>query len=123
MHFYMYGPTCRPIKYDLPSREAVSHSILCEQALHLGKIACIISGVNVMCPHVQDGTFSYPEDGADFKYLLELRAEAEYYCLSSLVEQIDRFPVSFCALIHMMYCILLCLCLAFGGSREHRFPD
>ncbi|EIE23836.1 POZ domain-containing protein [Coccomyxa subellipsoidea C-169] len=41
---------------------------------------------------LRDGTFSYPEDGADFKYLLELRAEAEYYCLSSLVEQIDRFP-------------------------------
>ncbi|KAK9906838.1 hypothetical protein WJX75_008901 [Coccomyxa subellipsoidea] len=43
---------------------------------------------------LRDGTFSYPEDGADFKYLLELRAEAEYYCLSSLVEQIDRFPFS-----------------------------
>ena len=43
---------------------------------------------------MQDGTFTYPEDGADFKYLLELRAEAEYYCLASLVEQIDRFPVS-----------------------------
>lgn len=49
---------------------------------------------------MQDGTFSYPEDGADFKYLLELRAEAEYYCLSSLVEQIDRFPVSHPSLFH-----------------------
>jgi hypothetical protein len=44
---------------------------------------------------LRDGSFSYPEDGADFKYLLELRAEAEYYCLNALVEQIDRFPVSF----------------------------
>lgn len=43
---------------------------------------------------MQDGTFTYPEDGADFKYLLELRAEAEYYCLTTLIEQIDRFPVS-----------------------------
>ena len=44
---------------------------------------------------MQDGTFSYPADGADCKYLLELRAEAEYYCLTSLVEQIDRYPVGF----------------------------
>ncbi|BDA46507.1 probable BTB/POZ domain-containing protein KCTD7 at N-terminal half [Coccomyxa sp. Obi] len=43
---------------------------------------------------LRDGAFTYPEDGADFKYLLELRAEAEYYCLASLVEQIDRFPYS-----------------------------
>ncbi len=59
---------------------------------------------------MQDGTFTYPEDGADFKYLLELRAEAEYYCLASLVEQIDRFPVSISTqqqeflLTHQGYC-------------------
>lgn len=34
---------------------------------------------------------SYPPDGTDFKYLLELRAEAEYYGLCGLVSQIDRW--------------------------------
>ena len=43
------------------------------------------------CP--QDGTLNYPPDGSDYKYLLELRAEAEYYGLTGLVEQIDRYPV------------------------------
>ena len=33
---------------------------------------------------------NYPPDGTDFKYLLELRAEAEYYGLCGLVAQIDR---------------------------------
>lgn len=36
---------------------------------------------------------NYPPDGSDHKYLLELRAEAEYYGLTGLVEQIDRYPV------------------------------
>eukprot|EP00775_Hariotina_reticulata_P009921 gene9921-10078_t len=35
---------------------------------------------------------AYPPDGTDFKYLLELRAEAEFYGLVGLVQQIDRFP-------------------------------
>ena len=43
---------------------------------------------------MQDGSFSYPPDGSDFKYLLELRAEAEYYGLTGLLENIDRYPVS-----------------------------
>ena len=43
---------------------------------------------------MQDGSFSYPPDGSDFKYLLELRAEAEYYGLTGLLEHIDRYPVS-----------------------------
>lgn len=43
---------------------------------------------------LQDGSFSYPADGSDYKYLLELRAEAEYYGLTGLVETIDRYPVS-----------------------------
>ena len=43
---------------------------------------------------LQDGSFSYPADGADYKYLLEVRAEAEYYGLTGLVETIDRYPVS-----------------------------
>ena len=42
---------------------------------------------------LQDGTLNYPPDGSDYKYLLELRAEAEYYGLTGLVEQIDRYPV------------------------------
>ena len=42
----------------------------------------------------QDGSLNYPPDGADYKYLLELRAEAEYYGLTGLLEQIDRYPVS-----------------------------
>ena len=33
------------------------------------QLACMHAGA-------QDGSFSYPADGADFKYLLELRAEA-----------------------------------------------
>lgn len=54
------------------------------------------------CPVWQDGSFSYPEDGADFKYLLELRSEAEYYCLTGLVEQIDRFPVRLVSLVPLI---------------------
>ena len=33
---------------------------------------------------------NYPPDGTDFQYLLELRAEAEYYGLSGLVALIDK---------------------------------
>lgn len=39
---------------------------------------------------LRDGAFNYPADGTDFKYLLELRAEAEFYGLTGLVAQIDR---------------------------------
>lgn len=42
--------------------------------------------------YLRDGSFSYPPDGSDFKYLLELRAEAEYYGLTGLLENIDRYP-------------------------------
>jgi len=35
---------------------------------------------------------AYPPDGTDYKYLLELRAEAEYYGLTGLVALIDRYP-------------------------------
>ncbi|DBA66409.1 hypothetical protein WJX79_000202 [Trebouxia sp. C0005] len=42
--------------------------------------------------YLRDGTFSYPPDGSDYKYLLELRAEAEYYGLTGLLENIDRYP-------------------------------
>ncbi|KAL3148506.1 hypothetical protein ABBQ38_013947 [Trebouxia sp. C0009 RCD-2024] len=42
--------------------------------------------------YLRDGMLNYPPDGSDHKYLLELRAEAEYYGLTGLVEQIDRYP-------------------------------
>lgn len=36
----------------------------------------------------------YPMENADYKYLLELKSEAEYYGLSGLVEKIERYPYS-----------------------------
>lgn len=42
--------------------------------------------------HLRDGQFNYPANSTDFRYLLELRAEAEYYGLTALVSQIDRYP-------------------------------
>ncbi|KAL6757301.1 BTB/POZ protein [Haematococcus lacustris] len=42
--------------------------------------------------YLRDGQLNYPSDGTDFKYLLELRAEAEYYGLTGLVALIDRYP-------------------------------
>lgn len=51
---------------------------------------------------MQDGTFSYPPDGSDYKYLLELRAEAEYYGLTGLLENIDRYPVRH--YYHALFC-------------------
>lgn len=42
--------------------------------------------------YLRDGTLNYPTDGSDYKYLLELRAEAEYYGLTGLLEHIDRYP-------------------------------
>ena len=50
----------------------------------------------------QDGTLNYPPDGSDYKYLLELRAEAEYYGLTGLLEQIDRYPVSSRCMLGLM---------------------
>uniref|UniRef100_A0A7R9YVE4 BTB domain-containing protein n=1 Tax=Chlamydomonas euryale TaxID=1486919 RepID=A0A7R9YVE4_9CHLO len=41
---------------------------------------------------LRDGQLAYPPDGVDFKYLLELRAEAEFYGLVGLMSQIDRYP-------------------------------
>ncbi|KAK9865662.1 hypothetical protein WJX84_000334 [Apatococcus fuscideae] len=43
---------------------------------------------------LRDGSFNYPTDGIDLKYLLELRAEAEYFGLTGLLEHIDRYPYS-----------------------------
>lgn len=42
---------------------------------------------------LQDGKLNYPAEGTDWKYLLELRAEADYYGLTGLMEKIDRYPV------------------------------
>lgn len=41
--------------------------------------------------YLRDGSFNYPLEGADFKFLLELKAEAEYYGLCGLVEKIERW--------------------------------
>ncbi|GAX80935.1 hypothetical protein CEUSTIGMA_g8370.t1 [Chlamydomonas eustigma] len=41
---------------------------------------------------LRDGKLNYPPDGTDFKYLLELRAEADYYGLNGMVTLIDRYP-------------------------------
>lgn len=41
---------------------------------------------------LRDGSLSYPPDGNDFKYLMELRAEADYYGLTGLCSIIDRYP-------------------------------
>ncbi len=43
--------------------------------------------------HVQDGSFNFSADNMDLKCLLELRAEAEFYGLTGLLEHIDRYPV------------------------------
>lgn len=44
---------------------------------------------------MQDGSFNFPTDSTDLKSLLELRAEAEFYGLTGLLEHIDRYPVSY----------------------------
>jgi len=43
---------------------------------------------------LRDGTFIYPMEGADYKYLLELKSEAEYYRLCGLIEKIEKYPYS-----------------------------
>ena len=44
---------------------------------------------------LQDASFKYPAAKPNDKLLLELRAEAEYYSLTGLVDIIDRYPVRF----------------------------
>ena len=44
-------------------------------------------------PSVQDQTFNYPGDNPDYRYLLEVRAEADFYGLVKLTEAVDTFPV------------------------------
>lgn len=41
---------------------------------------------------LRDGTFNYPANSTDWRYLLELRAEAEYFGLIKLTEAIDAYP-------------------------------
>ncbi|GBF97932.1 hypothetical protein Rsub_10605 [Raphidocelis subcapitata] len=43
---------------------------------------------------LRTGQLAYPKGGTDFKYLLELRAEAEFYGLLGLVARIDCYPWS-----------------------------
>jgi len=42
--------------------------------------------------YLRDRTFNYHSERPDFRYLMELRAEAEFYGLVGLIELIDRFP-------------------------------
>ncbi len=42
---------------------------------------------------LQDASFNYPAAKPNDKFLLELRAEAQYYRLTGLVKIIDRYPV------------------------------
>ncbi|CAD7698144.1 unnamed protein product [Ostreobium quekettii] len=42
--------------------------------------------------YLRDGSFLCPKETVDFKYLLELKSEAEYYGLCGLVAKIDRYP-------------------------------
>lgn len=48
---------------------------------------------------LRDGTFIYPMEGADYKYLMELKSEAEYYGLCGLVEKIETYASSLCHLL------------------------
>ena len=78
-------PACCPARRQQPSCPAANVTgHRCRRAA--------VSQHHLTCMVSQDGSFSYPADGADYKYLLELRAEAEYYCLAALVEHIDRYP-------------------------------
>ena len=40
--------------------------------------------------YLRDRTFNYHAENPDYQYLIELRAEAEYYGLVGLIEQIER---------------------------------
>lgn len=45
---------------------------------------------HVILNYLRDRTFNYVTEEPDFKYLMELRAEAEFYGLCGLIEKIDR---------------------------------
>lgn len=47
---------------------------------------------HVILNYLRDRTFNYHSDSPDYRYLMEIKAEAEFYGLLGLVEQIDRFP-------------------------------
>ena len=60
---------------------------------------------------MQDGNLNYPPEGTDWKYLMELRAEANYYGLTGLMQIIDRYPVrmlsTYPAWLHVQDCCML----------------
>lgn len=45
---------------------------------------------HVILNYLRDRSFAYHSDNPDFRYLMEIRAEAEFYGLVGLTEQIDR---------------------------------
>ena len=58
------------------------------------EIRCCMRAASV----TQDGHFNYPLESTDYRYLLELRAESEYFGLVKLTEAIDAYPVSYLSL-------------------------
>ena len=57
---------------------------------------------------LQDASFNSPAARPNDKFLLELRAEAEYYSLTGLVDIIDRYPckvLTACCLYHVWQAI------------------
>jgi hypothetical protein len=49
---------------------------------------------HVVLNYLRNGSLNYPADGTDWQYLLELRAEAEFYGLLGLMAIIDRYCLS-----------------------------
>ena len=89
---------CRQRPDSLPH-----HPQLPQGMLHPGPAMCTAD--SCCCPYahvsvsVQDQTFNYPGDNPDYRYLLEVRAEADFYGLVKLTEAVDMFPVGYCALL------------------------
>lgn len=61
---------------------------------------------------------NYPPEGSDYKYLLELRSEAEFYGLTGLVRIIDRYPWGMVKVSRAssLNCDYRCVCVL-QGSR------
>jgi len=56
-------------------------------------IAAVVPPPADVLNFLRDGSLAYPPPpyGCDYKYLLELRAEGEFYGLTGLVEAVDRY--------------------------------
>ena len=63
--------------------------------------------------YLRDGTFIYPLEGADYKYLLELKSEAEYYGLCGLVDKIETYGLDLFLLVQgIVSCVMPIIYLA-----------